>query len=156
MTTADAIRALFDFAFYYPLVMSYVWMTGALYYFFYRERVDRRSVDDPPILENTPPVTFLVPCHNEADNIADTIGSLLDQQYPQFEIIAINDASRDDTGRMLNELAEREPRLRVIHFEANQGKAMGMRIGALAAKHDFLLCLDGDAVLPQRRGRADP
>lgn len=147
MTLEHFVSKLFDFAFYYPLVMSYVWMTGAVYYFFYRERVDRRTVDDPPILDDTPPVTYLVPCHDEADNIEDTIQSLLDQDYPAFEIIAINDASRDDTAAILEAITAREPRVRVVHFPTNQGKAMGLRIGALAARHDFLICLDGDAML---------
>jgi biofilm PGA synthesis N-glycosyltransferase PgaC len=153
MTANELILALFDFAFYYPLVMSYVWMTGAVYYFFYRERVDHRGVDDPPVLADSPPVTYLVPCHNEADNIEETIQSLLGQDYPQFELIAINDASRDETGSMLNAIAEKDPRLRVIHFPANQGKAMGLRIGALAAKYDFLVCLDGDAILDRHATR---
>ena len=153
MTATELIAALFDFAFYYPLVMSYVWMTGAVYYFFYRERADHRAVGDPPIHPDTPPVTFLVPCHNEADNIDDTIRSILGQDYPELEVIAINDASRDATGSLLDALAAEEPRLRVVHFQANQGKAMGLRIGVLAARHEFLVCLDGDAILDRNATR---
>ncbi len=153
MSGAELARGLFEFAFYYPLVMSYVWMTGAAYYFFYRERVDHRAVDDPPVLPDTPPVTFLVPCHNEADNVSETLQSLLDQDYPRFEVIAINDASRDNTADVLNAIAERDSRLRVIHFQANQGKAMGLRVGALAANYEFLVCLDGDAILDRHATR---
>ena len=153
MTSDGIIRWLFEFAFYYPLIMSYVWMTGAVYYFFYRERVDHCPVDEPPPLKDSPPVTYLVPCHNEADNIEETIQSLLDQDYPDFEVIAINDASRDETGRVLGEIAERDDRLRVLHFQANQGKAMGLRVGALAARHDYLVCLDGDAMLDRHATR---
>lgn len=147
MTIERFISGLFDFAFYYPLVMSYVWMTGAVYYFFYREHVDDRAVDDPPVLDDSPPVTYLVPCHNEADNVEETIQSLLDQDYESFEVIAINDASHDSTAGILDAIAARDSRLRIIHFQANQGKAMALRIGAVAAKHDFLVCLDGDAIL---------
>jgi biofilm PGA synthesis N-glycosyltransferase PgaC len=144
----DAIvYGLFDFAFYYPLFMSYVWVTGAIYYFFYRERTDRRRPNNPPPLVETPPVSFIVPCHNEGANAEDTIHSLLEQDYPEIEIIAVDDASTDDTGERLQRMAESEPRLRVIHFPENQGKAMGLRMAALAARHEYLICLDGDAQL---------
>ncbi len=141
------VTGLLDFTFYYPLFMSYVWATGAVYYFFYREQSDHRRPEDPPPLSSTPPVSFLVPCHNEGDNAEETLRSILNQDYPDFEIVAVNDASTDDTGERLDALAEREPRLRVIHFEKNQGKAMGLRVAALASRHEFLVCLDGDALL---------
>ena len=84
-----AIATLFEwlmqFSFMYPLIMLMVWITGASYYFFYRERRDRRKPTDPPELPETPPVTYIVPCHNEAPNITETIQSLLDQDYPEFE-----------------------------------------------------------------------
>ena len=147
MTLESVVHTLFDFTFYYPLFMSYVWATGAAYYFFYREQAEHRRPDNPPQPGDMPAVTFLVPCHNEGANVEETIRSLLDQDYPELEIIAINDASSDDTGPRLDALVAREPRLRVIHFVRNQGKAMGLRMGALAARHEILICLDGDALL---------
>jgi biofilm PGA synthesis N-glycosyltransferase PgaC len=147
MTFETIILGLFDFAFYYPLFMAYLWMTGAVYYFFYRERIEKRPVTDPPQLDETPGVTFIVPCHNEGDNVRDTIVGLLKQDYPNFEIIAINDASTDNTAEILKELSEITDQLRVIHFDSNQGKALGLRAGALAAKNEILVCIDGDAIL---------
>ena len=153
MNASDLINGLFEFTFYYPLYMSYMWMTGAIYYFFYRERAERRPLHRPPALKETPGVSFIVPCHDEGENAHETIRSLLEQDYPNFEVIAINDASRDDTGAILEELAGAEPRLRVVHFEQNQGKAMGLRVGALAARHEYLICLDGDAILDRHATR---
>jgi biofilm PGA synthesis N-glycosyltransferase PgaC len=150
---AEAFLALLNYTFYYPLFMSFLWMTGAVYYFFYRERAEHRAPDDPPALPETPPVSYIIPCHNESANVAETIQSLLEQDYPEFEIIAINDASPDETGAILDEIARREPRLRVIHFETNQGKAMGLRMGALAARHEILVCMDGDALLDRHATR---
>ena len=153
MSFETIILGLFDFAFYYPLFMAYLWMTGAVYYFFYRERIEKRPVNDPPQLEETPGVTFIVPCHNEGDNIRDTIVGLLKQDYPDFEIIAINDASTDNTADILRELSEVTDQIRVIHFDSNQGKALGLRAGALAAKNEILVCIDGDAILDRNATR---
>ncbi len=144
---AAVFNWLLEFSFMYPLIMSIVWITASSYYFFYRERRDERNPDDPPELNEYPPVSYLVPCHNEAPNVAETIRSLLNQRYPDFEIIAVNDASTDETGEVLEKLAEEDARVRVIHFDENQGKAMGLRVATLAANHEILVGLDGDALL---------
>jgi biofilm PGA synthesis N-glycosyltransferase PgaC len=138
---------MLEFSFMYPLIMSILWMTGSLYYYFYRERREHLLPSEPPHLPHTPPVSFIVPCHNEGPNIQETIQSLLQQDYPDFEIIAVNDASTDDTGAVLDAIAAVEPRLRVIHFPENQGKAIGLRVATLASRHEILIGLDGDALL---------
>ena len=154
MTLASFVEALFNFAFYYPFFMAYLWITGAIYYFFYREHAEKRPVNDPPPLPEQPPgVTFIVPCHDEGQNARETIGALLGQDYPDFEVLAVNDASSDNTGKILDEMAMLSDRLRVIHFETNQGKAMGLRAGAIAAKNEILICVDGDAILDRYAAR---
>lgn len=142
------LETLFQFAFLYPIVMSFFWMSGGLYYYFRRER-QARPRNDPPPMAVMPFATLLIPCHNEGDNVEDTIGGALAQQYPDFEVIAINDGSRDDTGDRLNALAAIHPRLRVIHLDKNLGKANALRMGALAARSEYLVCIDGDALLDE-------
>lgn len=141
------VGGILNFEFYYPLFMAYLWMVGALYYYAHWELVAGRRIDQPPRLESYPGVTFLVPCHNEGENVEETIEYLARQQYPEFEIIAIDDGSQDDTGANLDRLAEQHQRLRVIHLASNQGKAMALRMGAMASNHEFLICVDGDALL---------
>ncbi|WP_022971636.1 glycosyltransferase, partial [Xanthomonas maliensis] len=121
---------------------------GGLYYFFRRER-NARPRNNPPALGQYPFASLLIPCHNESDNLDETIGSALSQRYPDFEVIAINDGSRDDTGARLDVLAAQHPRLRVIHLDRNLGKANALRMGALAARSEYLICIDGDAMLEE-------
>ena len=147
MTLGTAFRALGEFAFLYPLFMAYVWISGSIYYYFYREKSDRRQYYNPPSLSEYPSVTFIVPCHNEGENIRETLLAIVDQQYPRFEIIAVNDGSTDQTGELLEELADRYDEIRVIHLATNQGKAMAMRVGTIASNNEILICLDGDALL---------
>jgi len=139
---------LLGYAFYYPLVMSFIWMSGGLIYFLSRER-NQPSRVEPPELESYPFVTLIVPCHNEGKQVRETIAYLHAQRYPHFEVIAVNDGSTDDTGEQLDALQAEMPRLRVIHLASNQGKAMGLRMAAMAARGEFLVCVDGDALLDE-------
>jgi len=135
------------FAFLYPVTMSFLWVSGGLYHYLRRERRAPRW-DQPPAFDAEPPfATVLVPCHNEGDNVRETIAAALAQQWPAYEVIAINDGSGDDTGAQLEALAAADPRLRVLHLDRNLGKANALRMGALAARSEYLLCIDGDALL---------
>jgi len=137
---------LLPFVFLYPLFMSFAWMTGAIYFYFHWERRGARD-QRPPLIENPPMVSILVPCFNETANAAETIAAAVRQTYPNFEVIAIDDGSSDSTGLVLDRLTKAYPMVRVVHFVGNQGKAMALRMGALVARGEFLVCIDGDAVL---------
>jgi biofilm PGA synthesis N-glycosyltransferase PgaC len=145
-------RSLLGFVFYYPLFMSFLWMIGAaLYYWrFEREEVERVPGREPG---ETPPVSVLIPSYNEGENAAETIGAALALDYPEFEVIAIDDGSKDDTGAVLDRMAASHPRLRVVHLAQNQGKAVALQTGSLLAKHELLICIDGDALLDPQAAR---
>jgi biofilm PGA synthesis N-glycosyltransferase PgaC len=142
----SALHIFLEFAFFYPLALSLVWMSGGLIYFMRWERRKPSRVK-PPALSSYPMVSLIVPCHNEGEQVRETIAYLAAQTYPYFEIIAVNDGSTDDTGEQLDELMKECPELRVLHLASNQGKAMGLRAAALASKSDYLVCVDGDALL---------
>jgi poly-beta-1,6-N-acetyl-D-glucosamine synthase len=143
---ARAGDILLDFVFFYPLFMSYIWIVGGTYFYLHWER-HSAGPDELPQIDNPPLVSILVPCFNEAGNVAETIAGLAGQSYPNLEIIAINDGSRDETGAILDELTLTYDNLRVVHHATNQGKGMGLRMGALMARGEYLVCIDGDAVL---------
>ena len=73
--TTDLVRVLFAFCFYYPLFMAYLWMSGGLYYYLHYERKDPPP-DEPPPLLHYPAVSILVPCHNEGENVCETVAAL--------------------------------------------------------------------------------
>lgn len=89
---------LMDFVFFYPLFMSGLWIAGGLYFWLHWERHWPWKDDTlPPPLEGEPLISILIPCYNEGDNAADTIHAALAQHYPNIEVIAINDGSKDNT-----------------------------------------------------------
>jgi poly-beta-1,6-N-acetyl-D-glucosamine synthase len=140
------IGALFAFTFYYPLFMSYLWMCGGLYYYHHYERHDP-PLDQPPALPEYPPVSILVPCHNEAAGIQDAVAALQAIDYPEYEILLIDDGSTDATPQILDDLARQDTRIRVIHLARNQGKAVGLNTAAVMARYDYFLCIDGDSIV---------
>ena len=133
------------FVFYYPLFMSYLWMVGALI-FYWKERKDP-PFSEPPALTEYPKVAVLVPCFNEGDNAEETLSHALGLQYPNFEVIAINDGSKDNTAEVLARLAGKYEKLRVVHLAQNQGKAMALQAGSLLTDAEYLIGIDGDALL---------
>lgn len=138
-------QLLLGFVFYYPLFMSYLWMMGAL--LFYRRERKEPPYQTPPVLEQPPAVSVLIPCFNEGDNAEETIRHALALQYPDFEVIAINDGSSDNTADVLNRLAAQYDKLKVVHLARNQGKAMALQAGSLLARAEYLIGIDGDALL---------
>ncbi len=143
----EFITYLFGFAYYYPLFMAYLWMTGAIFYRFNWENVGGKDYLKPPELDHYPGVSILLPCYNEGLLAEETIRLLFQQTYPNFEVVAINDGSTDNTGEVLDALQEKYPNLRVAHLATNQGKATAMNMAAMICNHDFIVGIDGDAVL---------
>jgi biofilm PGA synthesis N-glycosyltransferase PgaC len=137
------IEVLFFFVFFYPLFMAIFWIMGAVIFYFRHEK----GVRAPPTLDVHPRVSILVPCHNEELVIRDTIDHLASNNYPNYDIIAIDDGSSDRTGELLKELAGQYERLRVVSLTRNYGKAKALRAGALASQSEFLMCIDADALL---------
>lgn len=136
----------------YPLIIVLLWCALALLWSWRREWPER-WLQEAPGVETQPAVSVLIPCFNEGPNLAETLRAALSLQWEDFEVIAINDGSSDDTGRQLEAWSAREPRLRVVHLARNQGKALALHAGALLARHELLLCIDGDALLdPQAVG----
>ncbi|MBB5214316.1 poly-beta-1,6-N-acetyl-D-glucosamine synthase [Parapusillimonas granuli] len=139
--------ALLSFVFFYPLFMSGIWMAGGLYFWLRWERDWNWRPYRPPMPAGMPLVSILVPCHNEERHGEETLLAALNQDYPNIEVIAINDGSSDGTAALFDRLTAEHPRLRVLHLAQNQGKAMALRMGAMAARSEYLVCIDGDAML---------
>ena len=69
------------------------------------------------LLHPVPDISVVMGVRNAADTITSTLESLFSQQGPSFEIVIVNDGSTDQTPVILDSLAVRDPRLRVIHAQ---------------------------------------
>jgi glycosyltransferase involved in cell wall biosynthesis len=116
-------------------------------------------VRDEPPASTGPRVSVVVSALNEGPHIEAALRSLLAQSYADYEVIAVDDRSTDDTGAILDRLAEREPRLRVVHVRELPagwlGKNHALHLGAVSATGEILIFTDADVVFdPEAIGRA--
>lgn len=132
----------FGFAFFYPLFMAWLWIAGGIWFYLKHER--KQPVLPEP---SEHACSIIIPCFNEEAQVRDTIKFAMQTQYPNFEVIAVNDGSKDGTAEILDELLLQYPKLRVVHLAENQGKAYALRAGAMVSKNEYLICIDGDALL---------
>lgn len=95
-----------------------------------------------------PPVSVIVCAHDEEENLRELIPQLLGQDYPEFEVVIVNDRSNDSTFDYLIQEANLNPRLRVVNIKETpqrvNGKKYGITLGIKAASHEWLLLTDAD------------
>jgi len=92
-------------------------------------------------------VSIVVPVYNEVESLPElyrAIALALSNSSYEIEILFINDGSTDTSAAVLRGLAAEDPRVRIIHFRRNYGKAAALNIGFQEAKGDFVVTLDAD------------
>jgi poly-beta-1,6 N-acetyl-D-glucosamine synthase len=125
--------------------------------FSYLEHLDNIKKQDaevamgPPSPESDkslPFITIVVPAYNEGLVIKSAIGSLLELDYPHYEILVVDDGSTDDTYERAREMVNVSDRCIVtVVTKNNGGKANALNTGMAHAKGDFILNMDGDSKL---------
>lgn len=90
-----------------------------------------------------PLVSIVMPCYNNGQTLARTVRSIQAQTQENWELIAVDDGSRDDTLSVLERLAKDEPRMRVIHQE-NGGVSAARNAGMDAAQGQWISFVDAD------------
>lgn len=94
-----------------------------------------------------PTVSVVIPSYNAASYIAATLESVLAQTYGSFEILVVDDRSKDDTGGVVEAIATRDPRVRLIRLERNFGGPAGPRnVGVGQAVGEWVAFLDADDI----------
>lgn len=97
-------------------------------------------------------VSIITPCHNAARYIGQTIESVLQQKYDNWEMLISDDGSSDDTARIVSEYAERDSRIKLFRLEKQSGSPAAPRNNSLKhATGKYIAFLDSDDVwLPEK------
>jgi len=93
-------------------------------------------------------LTFFFPAYNDAGTIASLViqaVQVASRLTPDFEVLVVNDGSRDATGAIIDELARTYPQVRAIHHEKNRGYGGALRTAFAAAAKPLVAYTDGDA-----------
>ncbi|MEO6549681.1 MAG: polysaccharide deacetylase family protein [Ferruginibacter sp.] len=93
-----------------------------------------------------PLVSIIVPAYNEEVNAVRTVESLLQQDYPNLQVVFIDDGSKDDTYSVVSD-AFTNMSLVKVYTKANGGKASALNVGVAKADGEFVVCIDADTQL---------
>lgn len=95
-----------------------------------------------------PPVSIVICARNEEENLTNFLPAVLEQEYPEYEVIVVNDCSEDDTDMLLQRLMARYKNLRTTIImpdtKFSHGKKLALTVGIKAAKYNWLLLTDAD------------
>jgi glycosyltransferase involved in cell wall biosynthesis len=92
-------------------------------------------------------ISVFFPCYNEQDNVERTVLSALavcKELFSDFEIIVVNDGSRDRTGEIADRLAAEHERVRAVHNQPNRGYGGALQRGFAEARKEYVFFTDGD------------
>lgn len=132
---------LFFFAFGAIVVIRYVVLLLSAI----AERHRTRSM---PANTWLPFVSIIVPAYNEENVIEASLISLVELDYPHYEVIVVDDGSDDGTARTAQQVSQRHPEVPFkIITQSNSGKSWALNVGMLHAQGDLVLCVDSDSKL---------
>ena len=94
-----------------------------------------------------PLISVVIPVYDVEQYLPECLDSVLGQDGPGIEVIAVDDASPDDSGTLLDARAAADPRLKVVHLEANGGPGNARNTGLALAAGDYVWFIDGDDAL---------
>ncbi|MBN2639994.1 MAG: glycosyltransferase [Bacteroidales bacterium] len=94
------------------------------------------------------PVSVVLSARNEYRHLSENLPALLEQDYPNFEVVVVNHASDDDSAELLKDFQKQYKHLNVVHIEKDlnffKGKKFPLSLGIKSAKHETLLLTDAD------------
>lgn len=117
-------------------------------------RFHRINFEPAAPVKATELVSVIMPCFNSAETVRLAVRSILNQSWTNLEVIAVNDASSDATGAILDDLARTEPRLKVLHNPVNVGPYVSKNGALRIANGSYITGHDADDIaVPDRIAR---
>lgn len=121
-----------------------------LFYLIFFARIFKKN-KKAEVLSEKVPVSVIVVARNEAENLQKFLPTVLEQNYPDFEVIVVNDSSSDNSDDVLRQFQAKYERLYVTTIPQDQqfshGKKLALTVGIKAAKNDWLLFTDADCIV---------
>lgn len=123
-------------------------LTVQVYFLVYKQKILAAYIPPNELPNVRLPVSVIISARNEAENLKENLPYILQQNYPYYEVIVVNDCSYDSSDKVLEELQEIYKHLRIVtineHDRFKTGKKFALTLGIKAAKHEYLLFTDAD------------
>jgi biofilm PGA synthesis N-glycosyltransferase PgaC len=126
----------------YPLVTSGLWIAGGLLF-----RLFDESTEAGPPTDGWPGVTVLIPAYNEERVIGTCVQAARAVDYPELEVLVLDDGSTDNTAAAAVAAAAGDGRVEVVRDAVNRGKADRLNAGFGRARHNLVVVTDADTHL---------
>ena len=127
------------------LVLSLVSLSLLLFYYFFYYRVSAYKIIKDTFYD---PISIIICAKNEFENLRIYLPKILEQNYPKFEVIVVNDQSNDRSDALLERLEKKYKNLVVVtiekHINQHIGKKFALTLGIKTAKYEYLLLTDAD------------
>ena len=94
-------------------------------------------------------ISVIMPVYNAAPYLERSVNSVINQTYPEWELILVNDGSEDNSGQICDGFAQKDGRVRVIH-QNNAGAGVARNNGIAQAKGDYVLFVDSDDTIEKK------
>lgn len=133
-------------------ILAFCFLVQMVYYLYfyrgilaYRQKIRKHDV---PFRDDKPSVSVIICAKNESENLDNFLPSVLNQDYPNFEVIVINDGSTDETEMVMKKYEKKYRNLYHTYVPENAqimcSKKLALTLGIKAAKNDLLLFIDAD------------
>lgn len=127
----------------YPVFFGFIWSLTALFHYYFYDKKPLKS-NNMSSNSNTR-VSVIMPVFNEELQLRESLTSLTELTYHNFEIIVVNDGSTDNSLNIIKEIANNYP-IKIINKERNEGKAMALNDAVQQAEGEIILFIDADAI----------
>ncbi len=139
-----SITEIIIWTFFLFLVLSHL-----VYRFFsYRKLLFYKEEEEPPNSPFLPPVSVIICANNEAENLQNLLPEILKQDYPDFQVVVVNDCSEDNSEEILGQLKINHSNLYYTNISKDpiyrHGKKLAVTLGIKAAKYEHLIFTDAD------------
>jgi len=141
-------KIVYDWKFYILIAYFIFFVIQLVYFFIFKKFIKYNRKIISKKVEKFQPVSVIICARNEAENLKNNLPYILEQDYPDFEVIVVNDCSQDNTEEILIKLKNKYKNLRYTNIyedkKFSHTKKLAILVGIKSAKNDILLFTDAD------------
>ena len=154
LTARFAMEILYELSVYEKLIgiafIVFVLVQLYFYLIFYLRIINKRFKPLPSNDDAYPPISVVICARNEEENLVHFLPKVLEQDYPNFEVVVVNDCSSDNSDLVLENLQKQYPHLRITTIKEDEKfthtKKLALTVGIKASRNEWLVLTDADCI----------